>query len=100
MESNTKTMNAEELIIQIPSMYAVVFYNDDITTMEFVTEVLIKVFHKQAVEASAIMMHIHQQGHGVAGIYTYDVAVTKKSQTDRLSAERGFPLRLAVEEAD
>jgi ATP-dependent Clp protease adaptor protein ClpS len=80
-------------------MYAVVLFNDDITTMDFVVDVLMKVFHKSAVEASTVMMDVHQQGQGIAGIYTYDIAITKKAQADRMSAEKGFPLKLAVQEA-
>jgi ATP-dependent Clp protease adaptor protein ClpS len=83
----------------MPGMYAVVMYNDEITTMDFVVDVLVKVFHKSTLEASNIMMDIHHRGQGIAGIYTFDIAVTKKSQADRLSAEKGFPLKLAVQEA-
>ena len=78
-------------------MYAVTLYNDDVTTMDFVVELLVKVFHKTSADASAIMMQVHQIGKGVAGIYTYDIAVTKKMQADRMAAEKGFPLRLSVE---
>jgi len=78
-------------------MYAVTLYNDDVTTMDFVVELLVKIFHKNTAEASTVMMQVHQAGKGVAGIYTYDIAVTKKMQADRMAAEKGFPLRLAVE---
>ena len=99
MEPNTQVINRPEITTRMPSMYAVVMYNDDITTMDFVVDVLMKVFHKTAVEASNIMLDIHQRGQGIAGIYTYDIAVTKKTHADRLSAEKGFPLKLAVQEA-
>ena len=86
--------------VKMPMMYAVVMFNDDITTMDFVVDLLMRVFHKSPVEASAVMMAIHEGGQGIAGIYTYDVAVTKKKYADQLSAERGFPLRLAVQETE
>ena len=82
---------------RIPRMYAVTLYNDDITTMDFVVELLVKIFHKSTADASTIMMQVHQMGKGVAGIYTYDIAVTKKMQADRMATEKGFPLRLSVE---
>jgi len=97
MESQSN-VNAEiDARYKIPRMYAVTLYNDDITTMDFVVELLVKVFHKTTADASAIMMQVHQIGKGVAGIYTYDIAVSKKMQADRMAAEKGFPLRLAVE---
>jgi ATP-dependent Clp protease adaptor protein ClpS len=99
METHLKDKNKSGVAVRMPSMYAVVMLNDDITTMDFVVDVLIKVFHKSSIEASNIMMDIHERGKGVAGIYTYDIALTKKSQTDQLSAEKGFPLRLSVQEA-
>ena len=87
----------QETRYKIPRMYAVTLYNDDVTTMDFVVELLVKIFHKNTAEASAIMMQVHKEGKGVAGIYTYDIAVSKKMQADRMAAEKGFPLRLSVE---
>ena len=87
----------ERTIYKAPRMYAVTLYNDDITTMDFVVEMLVKVFHKTTAEASTVMMQVHQQGKGIAGVYTYDIAITKKMQADRMAAEKGFPLRLTVE---
>ena len=83
--------------VKLPRLYAVVLFNDDITTMDFVVDMLVKVFHKTAAEASVIMMQVHQQGRGVAGVYTYDIAVTKKMQGEQMAAEKGYPLRLGVE---
>jgi ATP-dependent Clp protease adaptor protein ClpS len=94
-ESNIKTLN--DTRFKLPRMYAVTLYNDNITTMDFVVEVLVKIFHKTTADASVIMMQVHETGKGVAGIYTYDIAVTKKMQADRMATEKGFPLRLSVE---
>ena len=95
MESNLDAI--QHTRHKVPKLYAVVLYNDDITTMDFVVEMLVKVFHKTTADASDIMMQVHQQGRGVAGVYTFDIAVTKKKQGEQMAAERGFPLRLGVE---
>jgi ATP-dependent Clp protease adaptor protein ClpS len=81
-----------------PSMYEVIIHNDEITTMDFVTEVLIIIFHKTPPSAAALMMEVHELGHGVAGVYVFDIAMTKKSQAELLAAERGFPLKLTIRE--
>jgi ATP-dependent Clp protease adaptor protein ClpS len=81
-----------------PKHYAVMLHNDDYTTMEFVTEVLLKYFHKSGEEAVQIMLKVHHQGKGVAGIYTYQIAETKVAQVDAHAKEKGFPLKCTVEE--
>jgi ATP-dependent Clp protease adaptor protein ClpS len=77
--------------------YKVVFHNDDYTTMEFVVLVLMKFFHKSETEATHIMLSVHHKGHGVAGVYTKDVAETKVAQVQDYAKEHGMPLRLTVE---
>ena len=83
--------------IKTPDMYFVILHNDDFTTMDFVVELLVKLFHKTETDASAVMMQVHNNGKGVAGAYTYDIALTKKMQAERMASERNFPLRLSVE---
>ena len=99
MDHHTQTLAEQDIAIRMPSMYAVIMFNDEVTTMEFVVDLLMKVFHKSAIEASNIMMDIHERGQGLVGVYTYDIAVTKKALADQLSAEKGYPLKLAVQEA-
>lgn len=101
METDTRTVveRTTRDALREPALYAVIMLNDDITTMDFVVELLVRVFHKTPAEASAVMMDIHQNGQGVAGVYTFDIAITKKAQADQMSAEKGFPLRLNVQEA-
>jgi len=77
--------------------YKVVLHNDDYTTMEFVVHVLMKFFHKSETEATHIMLSVHHKGHGVAGLYTKDVAETKVAQVQDYAKENGMPLRLTVE---
>ena len=98
METNTSTLTDQYVAIQKPSMYAVIMHNDNETPMDFVVELLVKIFHKPVIEASELMMAIHQDGQGLAGIYTYDIAVTKKGQADQRSSEKGFPLKITLQE--
>ena len=84
---------------QEPTLYKVVLLNDDYTTMEFVVHALETVFLKSPAEAHRIMMQVHQNGQGVAGIYPWEVAETKADKVSALASEAGYPLRATVEEA-
>jgi len=85
--------------IKRPPMFTVMMHNDDYTTMEFVVEALITVFHKSPTEANRIMLHIHFKGSGMCGIYPYEVAETKVSKVREMSRKEGFPLRCSLEHA-
>jgi len=89
----------DELELQEPKMYRVILHNDHYTTMDFVVEVLIKVFHKPADEAVKIMLNVHRKGIGVCGIYTYDIASTKVSHVQHMARMMEFPLKCSLEEA-
>jgi len=82
-----------------PTQYKVLLHNDDYTTMEFVVEILMDIFHKSLVEAEQIMFNIHRVGKAVCGIYTYDIAQTKVYQVKQLARKSGFPLLATLEEA-
>lgn len=82
---------------EFPSMYKVVLHNDDYTTMEFVVEVLVTVFGKSLEKASLIMLNIHNQGKGICGSYTREVAETKVNTVQHLAREQGFPLKCTME---
>ncbi len=84
---------------QEPTLYKVILLNDDYTTMEFVISVLETVFDKSPAEAYRIMMHVHQQGRGIAGVYPWDVAETKTETVTSLAREAGYPLRAVTEPA-
>ena len=84
---------------QEPTLYKVLLLNDDYTTMEFVIDVLETVFQKGPAEAYQIMMHVHLNGRGLAGVYPWEVADTKADKVAALAAEAGFPLRATIEEA-
>jgi len=81
-----------------PSFYKVLLHNDDYTPMEFVTQILKKFFHKSSEEAEKIMMAVHQQGHGVAGLYPYEIAETKVFMTNNYAKQNKFPLKCSMEE--
>src|SRR4029078_9282595 len=78
-------------------LYKVLFHNDNYTPMEFVVMVLPEVFHKSESDAVAIMLNVHRNGLGVAGVYTYEVAETKINKTHALAKEHEFPLKLTME---
>ena len=82
-----------------PQMYKVLLHNDDYTTMEFVVEVLQGVFHRSHTDAVQIMLHVHRNGAGVAGVYTYEVAETKVALVDSMAGRFEFPLKCTMEEA-
>jgi ATP-dependent Clp protease adaptor protein ClpS len=84
--------------LEEPRMFRVILHNDHYTTMDFVVEVLMKVFHKTAAEAVKIMLDVHRKGAGVCGVYAYDIAVTKVSQVRHMAKKREFPLRCSYEE--
>ena len=83
--------------IKEPSMYKVILHNDDYTTMEFVVQVLMTIFHKSYVEAEQIMMKVHKQGYGICGIYTYEIAETKVNEVHTVSRKHEFPLKCSFE---
>lgn len=86
--------------LQRPPLYKVVFHNDDYTTRDFVVMVLMRYFHKSHMEATRIMLHIHNNGMGVAGIYPYDIAATKVAQVEQQARQQQMPLRLTIEPDD
>lgn len=90
--------HVDEKVVE-PDMFRVVLHNDDYTTMEFVVEVLMVVFHRTIVEATRIMLDVHQKGRGVVGTYTFDVATTKADTVREMAQVREFPLLCTVEPA-
>ena len=82
-----------------PTLYKVVLLNDDYTTMEFVMQVLEGIFEKTPAEAYRIMLQVHLNGSGVAGVYPWEVAETKVETLTTLARQAEFPLRAAIEEA-
>lgn len=98
-ETKTKKKIRSEVDLRedFPPMYRVILHNDDYTTMEFVVQVLVTVFGKSLEKASLIMLNIHNQGKGVCGSYTREVAETKVNTVHYLAREQGFPLKSTME---
>ncbi|HIF93991.1 MAG: ATP-dependent Clp protease adaptor ClpS [Myxococcales bacterium] len=80
-----------------PPRFKVILYNDDYTPMEFVVQILEKVFRKGPSAATQIMLQIHRGGMGIAGVYVLEIAETKSTTVQRMAEEKGYPLRCGVE---
>ncbi len=80
-----------------PSMYKVLMLNDDYTPMEFVIYVLESFFSMSHDEATQVMLHVHQKGVGVCGVFTYEIAETKVNQTMDLAQKNEHPLQCTIE---
>jgi len=92
----TRTKKKDDL--QRPKRYKVILHNDDYTTMAFVVEVLQTVFHHDEPTAMEIMLHIHQNGIGVAGVYPREVAEARVAKVDALARANEYPLQTSMEE--
>ena len=86
------------LELQEPLMYRVLLHNDDYTSMDFVVEVLMSIFHKRHEEAEQIMIWIHEKGVAICGVYSFEIAQTKAEQVKRLAKQNEFPLLATIEE--
>jgi ATP-dependent Clp protease adaptor protein ClpS len=84
---------------QKPSLYRVLLLNDDFTPMEFVIDVLERFFQKSQDEATKIMLHVHQRGVGVCGVFTYEIAETKVNQVVDFARRSEHPLQCTMEKA-
>ena len=87
---------AEEKVQQ-PPLFKVLLHNDDYTTMEFVVHVLESIFNMPEDQAVRVMLNVHVQGIGVAGVYTYEIAEMKVAKTTALAREQEFPLLVTLE---
>lgn len=82
-----------------PSLYKVLMLNDDYTPMEFVVHVLQQFFRMDMEEATRVMLHVHQRGVGVCGIFSYEVAETKVNQVMDFARQNQHPLQCTLEKA-
>jgi ATP-dependent Clp protease adaptor protein ClpS len=80
-----------------PNLYKVLLLNDDYTPMEFVVHVLERYFNKSREDANRIMLHVHQKGVGICGVFTYEVAETKVTQVMDFSRKHSHPLQCTME---
>lgn len=92
-------LTRDETEIKEPRLYKVLLHNDDYTTMEFVISILETVFNKSPADATEIMLNVHNEGVGVAGIYTREICETKISVVHQMAKRNEFPLRCSMEAA-
>ncbi|WP_394954796.1 ATP-dependent Clp protease adaptor ClpS [uncultured Helicobacter sp.] len=90
--------SATDIALEEPTLYQVILFNDDWTTMDFVIDVLIRIFEKNSDEAVEIMLKIHKEGSGVCGVYPYDIAELKAKITLDLAKQNGYPLRVQTKQ--
>jgi ATP-dependent Clp protease adaptor protein ClpS len=91
------TRTRTEKRLERPKLYKVLLHNDDYTTREFVVWVLETIFHRSETEAVQIMLHVHNNGVGVAGIYPHDVADVKVRRVTELAEQNEYPLLTTME---
>jgi len=98
MATGTNLELYEEVKIKHPKKYNVYLLNDDYTSMEFVIDILISIFHKSYTQAENIMLEIHKKERGLCGVFTHEIAETKEMQVQRKAKDNGFPLKATLEE--
>ena len=98
IDNGTEVIEETDVRLEKPKLYKVLLHNDDFTTMEFVVFVLQYVFNREDAEAFTIMLKVHTEGVGIAGLYPYEVASMKSEKAMNLAKAREFPLLCTVEE--
>jgi len=98
-ESGTRALVRPQDKTKTPSFYKVIILNDDFTPREYVVHVLQKFFKKSEQEATHLMLQVHHKGHGVAGVFTSEIAETKAYQVNEYSKKHKYPLKCTVEAA-
>ena len=94
---DTKSASKQGNQVKEPREFRVILLNDHYTTMDFVVEVLVVIFHKNLEDANRIMIDVHKNGRGLVGIYPWDIAMTKAGQVHAAAREHEFPLHCIVE---
>jgi len=95
--SGTAVVTKTKPRVKRPNMYRVLLLNDDYTPMEFVVHVLIRFFNKNQEDATRIMLHVHTNGVGECGVYTYEIAETKVTQVMDFARKHQHPLQCVME---
>lgn len=98
IDGGSEVLTETETKLEKPKLYKVLLHNDDFTTMEFVVFVLQYVFNRSDAEAFTIMLKVHNEGMGVAGIYPFEIANMKSQKAINLAKAREYPLLCTVEE--
>lgn len=98
MATNIEFELADEVMIKHPKKYKVYILNDDYTSMDFVVDILMSIFHKSYEQAENIMLEVHKKDRGLCGVYTHEIAETKVMQVIKKAKDNGFPLKATMEE--
>jgi len=98
MAYESKFELVHDVSLRHPKKYKVFILNDDYTSMEFVVDILMNVFHKTHQEAQNIMLEVHKNNKGLCGVYIHEIAETKVMQVIKKAKENGFPLKATMEE--
>ncbi|HJZ71195.1 MAG TPA: ATP-dependent Clp protease adaptor ClpS [Vicinamibacterales bacterium] len=98
-DGGVKEQQRPETRQQEPTLYNVVLLNDDYTPMVFVVDVLETLFQKSPAEAYRVMMQVHLNGRGIAGVYSWEIAETKADRVAAVARDAGYPLKATIEEA-
>jgi ATP-dependent Clp protease adaptor protein ClpS len=98
IDTDGQVVAESETKLEKPRLFKVLLHNDDFTTMEFVVFVLQYVFNREDIDAFTIMLKVHNEGVGIAGIYPYEVANMKAEKAMNLARAREYPLLCTVEE--
>ncbi len=88
----------EKTGLEHPKHYKVLLHNDNYTPMDFVVDLLITIFGKDRFSAMQVMLNVHNLGHGVCGVYTYEIAETKLAKVHELANQHEYPLKATMEE--
>ena len=86
------------LELEEPQLFKVLLHNDDYTSMDFVVDILVNIFHKTPVQAEQIMLQIHEKGKAICGVYSFEIAQTKAQQVKQKAKQNEFPLLATIEE--
>jgi ATP-dependent Clp protease adaptor protein ClpS len=97
-DKDTDVLTESKTKLEKPKLFKVLLHNDDFTTMDFVVFVLQYVFMRDTAEAVVIMLKVHNEGVGLAGVYPYEIATTKAEKAMNLAKAREYPLLCTVEE--
>lgn len=98
MATNLEHELLNEISLKHPKKYKVYILNDDYTSMEFVIDILMNVFHKSYDQAESIMLEVHKKERGLCGVYSHEIAETKVMQVSKKAKDNGFPLKATMEE--
>ncbi len=98
MATHTDFELADEVKVKYPKKYKVFILNDDYTSMDFVIDILMSVFHKSYEQAESIMLEVHKRDRGLCGVYSHEIAETKVMQVLKKAKDSGFPLKATMEE--